>query len=156
MPFSSRDALLNRTKDQKKGSVVKVTFFAAITFIAVTSLALSRIPIRDFVRAQKLRTSIHDKGHGKRMDQAFRKQVIDILEEDRYAATLTNDLVGDLKDAVLRNEMFVEHYAIARILKVADDTCRNEPSEHVGACFAISVADDVKEFYSVKEASAKF
>ena len=147
MPFSSRDALLNRRKDQTKGSVVKVTFFAAITFIAVTSLALSRIPIRDFVRAQKLRTSIHDKGHGKRMDEAFRKQVIDILEEDRYAATLTNDLVGDLKDAVLRNEMLPEHFEIAKMLRMASDTCLDHTSIHsihdIGACFADAIKNDL-------------
>ena len=145
MPFSSRDALLNRTKDQTKGSIVKVTLFAAITFISVTSLALSRIPIRDFGRAQKLRTSIRDKGRSKRMDQAFRKQVLDILDDDRYAATLTNDLVGDLKDAVLRNEMFPEHFAIAKMLRMADTACLHDPSVHYigGACFADAIKNDL-------------
>ena len=147
MPFSSRNALLNRTKVQTKGSVVKVTLFATITFIAATCLGLSRIPIRDFGRAKKPRTSIHDEGHLLKMNNAYRNQVLDILEDERYEDTLTHDLVGDLKDVVLRNEMFFEHYAKARILRMADKTCRNETSEHVGACFAISVADDINEYF---------
>ena len=147
MPFSSRDAFLNRTKDQTKGSIVKVALFATITFIAATCLGLSRIPIRDFGRAKKPHTSIFDDGHVLKMNNAYRNQVLDILEDERYEDTLTHDLVGDLKDVVLRNEMFFEHYAKARILRMADKTCRNETSEHVGACFAISVADDINEYF---------
>ena len=144
MPFSSRDAFLNRTKDQTKGNIAKVALFATIAFIASTCLGLSRISIRDFGRVKK--RHMFDDGRVLKMDNAFINQVLDILEDERYKDTLTNDLVGDLKDVVLRNEMHFEDFAKARTLRMADKTCRNETSELVGACFAISVADDINKY----------
>ena len=137
MPFSSRDTFLKKTRDQKKGSF-RVTLFAAITFIVATSLALSRIPIRDSGRAQNLRINIKGPA-GVRMDQAFRTQLIIILNDDRYKPTLNNDLMFDLRHAVLKNEMLPEHFEIANRLKSANNACLQDPNPDIAACFSNAI-----------------
>lgn len=120
-----------------KGSF-RVTLFAAITFIAATSLALSRIPSCDFGLAQKLRINIKGPARA-RMDQAFRNQLIDIFNDYRYKPTLNNDLMFDLRHAVLRNEMLREHFEIANRLKSARNACVKDPKPYLAACFSNAI-----------------